>query len=1266
MKKQKRKSIATFLATGMVGLLLVGFPQAAHADEPALVTNPVDHVDTLNGTGTGGETVGSINNFPGAAVPFGMVQYSPDTAGNYAGYHHDNERSTGFSMTHASVGCNAFGDIPMLPTTSPIGQAPWNAWEKIAHDDSEIGQPGYYTVKFPDTGVTAELTATTRTGLGRFSYPNDGRPALFHIRTGGSLAGNSAAQIEIGSDGKTVTGSATTGRFCGKNNSYAVYFAMEFSQPFSSFGTWDGNSVAAGSATANSSRSGGYVEFASGSTVEVRTALSYVDVNGAKANLAAEENTDFDGVRAAAADEWNTALAKIAVAGTDEDDLETFYTSLYRSLLHPNTFNDADGSYRGFDDKIHQLPDGHTQYANFSDWDTYRSLAPLQGMLFPEQASDMAQSLVNDAEQSGSYPRWALANSATGQMTGDNVVPLIANLYAYGAKDFDLATALKYMVSGATEGGVGLNGYVERPGIKTYLENGYAPQVEDFRADHRIAGASITLEWSVDDFAISQFAASLGETTTSDEFQTRSQYWQNLFNPTTKFISPRSSTGAFPDGPGFVEPTSGFGQDGFDEGNAEQYLWWVPQNMAGLVTAIGGRDAAANRLDAFATEINAGANKPYLWSGNEPNFGVPWLYNYVGQPWKTQELVNRVRTELFGPTPDGEPGNDDLGAQSSWFVWAALGMYPATPGMSSLTVNTPLFDRAEIALADGKSISVAARGASGPNGLKYIDALSIDGSATDSTALPQSIVDTGGNITFSLAANPNTSWGAAVESAPPSFPAGSSTVTVNASPATAVVAPGSTRQVALDLQRMIGASADFAVDAASATAGITATSLKGQFAADGSAHGELAVTVAASVPDGYYPVNLTTTVGDATRSTTVLIAVTQPNGLAANYNVVGTAFEHNAGVANFDAAGNSYSREQLATQGLTPGAVVAVNETTFRWPSSPEGVPDTVIPAGQTVSVPNSPTTLSFVGASRDGGSEGDATVTFDDGTTAVVRVGLGDWVLPSGDGTAVYGNSIVAKMAERNANSAVHGAYVYATAPYTAPAGRTIVSVTLPKQDRMRIFALSTNGVAPTAAETAISLTASSVNPKEGTTFELDAVVNPISATGTVTFFDGDNSIAEVAVGSTGSTAGLSADGVVVATAVPGHAKLELTATGVGEHGYWAKYTPSSSDLFSGSESLKTVVTVAKANDGSVDPTNTAPPTTVPPTTVPPTTVPSTTLPSTTGPAGGGGTTGPAAGSPSQLSATGAQPLPWLLGGVVISLLGSAAVMAIRRRDAV
>jgi predicted alpha-1,2-mannosidase len=865
-----RRSVIAVLAIIAIVVVSMAFiasaPPHAYDGPPGLVANPVDHVDTLVGTGTGGETVGEINNFPGATVPFGMVQYSPDTVGNYAGYNYGNAGSTGFSMTHASVGCAAFGDISMLPTTTPIGSQPWNAWERIAHDDTEQGVPGYYTVRFPGTGVTAELTATTRTGMGRFRYPRNGRPALLHVRSGASLAGNSRATIQIGDDNTTITGWATSGGFCSKNNTYTVYFAMKFSQPFTSYGTWDGYTVSA-ARDAASPYAGGYVAFPAGSVVEVRTAISYVGIDGAQANLAAEGNGGFHDVRAAAISQWNATLSCIRVAGRNVGDLETFYTSLYRSLLHPNTFNDVDGRYIGFDSVIHSVAQGHTQYTNFSDWDTYRGVAALQGLLFPKQASDMAQSLVNDAEQSGSFPRWALANSATGEMTGDSVVPLIVNLHVFGANDFDLKTALYLMVNAATKGGVGLNGYVERPAIATYQQLGYLPDTPGFGA-----GASITLEWSVDDFAISRFAESLGDTTTAAEFQNRAQYWQNLFNPSTRYISPRDPMGFFPPGPGFVESPVGFGQEGFDEGNAAQYVWWVPQNIAGLVTALGGRAAVASRLDRFTKELNVGPKAPYLWAGNEPNFGVAWLYNYIGQPWQTQLTVDRVRG-LFGPTPDGEPGNDDLGALSSWYVWAALGLFPSTPGTPILTVNTPLFDRVEIALPDGKFIRISAPGASGPHHLKYISGLSVDGWPTNHTWLPESIIRTGGELKFAMAAYPNKVWGTADSSAPPSFGAGSSAVTVNVTQPIVTIAPGRDGTVTLDAQRMVDGPGGYTVTGTSTNGGITVAPASRQFGSDGSGSGDVTIKVAPLVAQGYYTVYLTTTVDQTIRRSVIFVVV---------------------------------------------------------------------------------------------------------------------------------------------------------------------------------------------------------------------------------------------------------------------------------------------------------------------------------------------------------------------------------------------------------
>ena len=306
---------------------------------------------------------------------------------------------------------------------------------------------------------------------------------------------------------------------------------------------------------------------------------------------------------------------------------------------------------------------------------------------------------------------------------------------------------------------------------------------------------------------------------------------------------------------------AGLSQVEFDEGNAEQYVWCVPQNFAGLVTALGGRQAVADRLDKFTSQLNVGPEEPYLWAGNEPTFLVPWLYNYIGQPWKTQELVDLVRSTLFGPTPDGEPGNDDLGAMSAWYVWAAMGVYPSVPGTSTLTVNTPLFDRIEIALPADKFIRITAPGASGRHRLQYISGLHIDGRSTNKTYLPESVLAGGGELAFSLSSKPNKTWGTALSSAPPSFGAGSLAVTMNVSPAIVAVDAGTDTDVTVKVQRMVDGPSDYVISGKSYEAGISVASVSGKFGDDGSGSSTVTIKVAKSVEDGYYPLVLTTKAG---------------------------------------------------------------------------------------------------------------------------------------------------------------------------------------------------------------------------------------------------------------------------------------------------------------------------------------------------------------------------------------------------------------------
>ncbi|MFD7921251.1 GH92 family glycosyl hydrolase [Streptomyces sp. NPDC059740] len=880
---RRRPGLAAALA---VGLLWGGTATAqavpttlsnqAGGDPAPLVQDATSYVDPLNGTGKGGDSVGEINNFPGPSTPFGMMQFSPDTEGSYAGYQYHSDHIRGFSLDHASVGCSAFGDVPLLPVTGALGDTPWNRTESFSHDQEEAS-PGYYAVTLKDSDVRAELTADTRTGLAAFTYPA-GSEAKVLVKGGGSFAGDSAADLHISGD-RTLTGSATTGNFCGKGNKYTVHYAVTFDRPFAAHGTWDGKKVTAGSDGVDSPKAGAYLTFdtASSRTVRAKISMSYVSVAGAQANMAAEvPGWDLAAQRAETRQRWREALGRVQVAGRDKGQLETFYTSLYHSLMHPNTFDDVDGRYTGFDGKVRTLPNGHHQYANFSDWDTYRTLAPLQAMLFPGQAGDMAQSLVNDARQSGWWPRWPLANGTTGQMTGDNSVPLVANLYVYGARDFDVDTALKYLVKGATTEDSSPGAYRERPGVADYVRLGYDPNNENSRGDHQRTGASTTLEWAIDDFAISRLAAATGEKKTAEEFGRRGQNWQNLLNPATHYLQPRDEAGHFPEGPAYVPPKEGeFGQDGFDEGNVAQYSWLVPQNQTGLVTAIGGRTEADKRLDAFfADDLNSGPNKPTMWAGNEVNFGVPWTYNAVGKPWKTQATVRKIATSLFSATPDGQPGNDDLGAMSSWYVWAALGVYPSAPGTTTLSVHSPLFQQAVLHLPHGRTLQIRAPRAA--TDAPYVHGLTLNGRSWQQTSLPADLVSRGGRLDFSLATEPDTSWATGPAAAPTSHRTGEHGLLAGATPAATTLAPGEETEVTVYGQRLASHAKDARVRT-SAPDGLTVRPAAPVMHLDGTTGaGELAlrVTAGAHTPAGAYHLPVTLRAGRDEARYTVTVTVT--------------------------------------------------------------------------------------------------------------------------------------------------------------------------------------------------------------------------------------------------------------------------------------------------------------------------------------------------------------------------------------------------------
>jgi predicted alpha-1,2-mannosidase len=419
---------------------------------------------------------------------------------------------------------------------------------------------------------------------------------------------------------------------------------------------------------------------------------------------------------------------------------------LYHTLLHPNIFNDSNGQYLGFDGRVHEVNEGHAQYENIAAWDQYRSLIQLRALLAPAEVSDIAQSLVNDAEQGdGHLPRWEQTNVDSHGMTGDGGSILIAQAYAFGATNFDTKAALAAMDNGQAK---------IREGLNDYLSLGYVASGTTGNS------AAITEEYSIDDFGNSQFAQSLGNAELARTYRQRSDNWQNVFDTANGFVQPRTSTGAWPTQ---LTPTS---DKGFTEGDSAQYSWLVPFNLSTLFTKMGGNAVVVKRLDNFFTQLNAGPNSMYAFVGNEPSFEVPWEYDFAGTPSHTQRVVRAIQTQLFRNAPDGLPGNDDGGAMSSWYIFSALGLYPEIPAVGGFVVGSPRFSSITVHLGNGHMLSITAPTAS--DATPYVQQLLVNKHSSTSLWLPLNRFKQDTTLAFTLGQEA-TNWGTGENDAPPSY-----------------------------------------------------------------------------------------------------------------------------------------------------------------------------------------------------------------------------------------------------------------------------------------------------------------------------------------------------------------------------------------------------------------------------------------------------------------------------------------------------------------
>jgi predicted alpha-1,2-mannosidase len=805
----RRAAITTLWALLVLGLTAPVAPGAGLAD----------HVDVFAGTEPGAHAFGGGHNFPGATLPFGMVQWGPDTVPaerHSGGYDYRDRHISGFGLTHLSgAGCALYGDFPFLPSTEPIDASPAARGSGLSgrfqpgfSHAGERARPGLYSVRLNPVGggaIDAALTATTRTGMARFSFPSSPHASIL-IDAGGSARADDLAEVQIDPGGREISGSASSGYFCAQRPRYRVYFDAVFSRPFDAYGTWTRQKLAPGSTAAvdekppstiaaNTAQAGAYAGFDTrrNRVVTVRVGVSFLSVAGARANLEAESaGASFRQIESAAEARWNRALASIRVGGGSRADVDTFYTALYHALLAPRTFDDAGGRYIGMDGAVHDTG-GRTQYADLSGWDVYRTQIPLLAMLMPRRASDIAASMLADAAQSGCLPRWSYANGQSMTMVGDPADPMIASAAAFGARRFDAGAALAAMVTGADERCATADGsYVERQGLAQYRALGYVPFDLDVRRRNANslfgdpeavwASASTSLEYAVADFSIAQFAArALGDQGTYKAFIQRSGNWRNLLNPESGEVEPRFEDGTF------APHYDNLHGAGFAEGDSAQYTWMVPQDPAGLFAAIGGRASAVSRLDRILRTLNGGpgaTHADHALLGNEPNLNLPWLYDWAGQPYKTQAVVRRA-LRLYRASPDGYPGNDDLGTLSSWYVLGALGLYPEVPGVDVLAIGSPLFGRTSVRLGGGRRLRILAsayrrsrsrRAHSKPRVVPipfsqapYIQGMRIDGRPYGRAWTTFCALAHGATLAYRLGAGPNRAWGASAAARPPSF-----------------------------------------------------------------------------------------------------------------------------------------------------------------------------------------------------------------------------------------------------------------------------------------------------------------------------------------------------------------------------------------------------------------------------------------------------------------------------------------------------------------
>ncbi len=757
--------------------------------------SPVDYVNPMIGTDYFGHT------FPGVAVPWSLVQLSPDNGEKgwtySSGYSYPDHTIMGFSHTHFSgTGGTPGGDIMFMPTTGQEikiypgpKEDPDKGYRSRFDHKKEWATPGYYSVYLNDYKILVELTATQRAGLHRYIFPQSAKSTII-IDLGHQIGDNKDPGK---SDIKIIDDTHIEG--AKYNDGLMIYFAAEFNKPFHSYGTFDsdygtpesGSGIFPYKNEEKGEHIGAFVSYKTSpeEIIMVKVGISYVSIEGAKKNLEAEiKGWDFDKIHKEARASWERALKSIRVQNTSEDNKVIFYTALYHSLLAQYIFQDVDGRYMGMDGKIHKA-DGYNFYPSFSCWDTYRTEHPLMTIIAPDHINDMMKSIVDKTRNFGWLPAQHFRNVFRPSMAGDHLIPIIVDAYMKGYRDFDVEFVYNAMRKKALElPEPPVSMITARSGLKYYLQLGYTP------CDRVTESVSNTLELAYDDWCIAQLANALGKNSDYDIFMRRAGYYRNLYDSTTQFMRPKMADGSWlPALNGNTQEIARYGDHTYykyfdpllvgrrpsrhyTESNAWQYIWSVQQDVEGLIELLGGNQPFAARLDTFYSMSPVITPPKYVGvvgtvgqhvQGNQPSHHVPYLYDYAGQPWKTQETIRKV-LKLYRTDQGGICGNEDMGSLSSWYIFSAMGFYPVTPGSTAYAIGSPIIGEVTIHLKDNKTFTIIAEKTSDQN--KYIQSATLNGKPFNRAWIDHSEIMAGGTLHFVMGPEPNKIWAAAEQDAP--------------------------------------------------------------------------------------------------------------------------------------------------------------------------------------------------------------------------------------------------------------------------------------------------------------------------------------------------------------------------------------------------------------------------------------------------------------------------------------------------------------------